>query len=167
MPNIQYQITGYELIREALAELDDNPLHAWDAYPCLEWKRYRDAHGYGALTIKRKVWLVHRIAYELAVGAIPEGLDILHHCDNPPCFRPIHLFPGTHADNMHDMYAKGRRIAARGEGQHLAKLNAEQIPLIRKLNKQGIGQRKLAAQFGVTKNAIMLIVHRRTWKHID
>ena len=58
----------------------------------------------------------HHLAWEVANGPIPDGLWVLHHCDNPPCcetepsdeYPDGHLFLGTHADNMADMAAKGR-----------------------------------------------------------
>jgi hypothetical protein len=56
----------------------------------------------------------HRVAYELAVGAIPHGMMVCHHCDNPPCCNPTHLFVGTHSDNAKDMVAKGRKRGGRG-----------------------------------------------------
>jgi hypothetical protein len=46
--------------------------------------------------------------WEIATGPIPDGLYVLHRCDNPPCFNPDHLFLGTPMDNMRDKMAKGR-----------------------------------------------------------
>ncbi len=75
---------------------------------CWVWIGALDTLGYGHLTIKRKLRLAHRVSWELANGSIPDGLHVLHHCDNPPCVNPSHLFLGTHLDNMRDMIAKGR-----------------------------------------------------------
>jgi len=61
---------------------------------------------------------VHRVAWELTSGPIPDGMQVLHACDNPPCFNPEHLFLGTRSDNMVDMVSKGRAVnpvAALGE----------------------------------------------------
>jgi hypothetical protein len=64
--------------------------------------------GYGRLEIKGKIFAAHRISYELANGPIPDGLFVLHRCDNPPCVNPHHLFLGTQKDNIGDASAKGR-----------------------------------------------------------
>jgi len=94
------------------AKVDKNgPVHPVLGTPCWIWTGARIRHGHGVLggpgQYGRKV-LVHRFSYELQVGPIPDEMEICHHCDNPPCVRPSHLFPGTHQQNMADSIAKGR-----------------------------------------------------------
>jgi len=83
---------------------------------CLEWQRATNASGYGAIGVSGKTVGTHRVAWVLANGPIPPGMDVLHHCDNPPCcetdpseaYPDGHLFLGTQADNNADMSTKGR-----------------------------------------------------------
>jgi len=77
---------------------------------CWEWPGFRNngKWPYGFFTLDGEQMPAHRAAWILAYGPIPDGIFILHRCDNPPCVRPSHLFAGTPLDNMRDMIAKGR-----------------------------------------------------------
>jgi hypothetical protein len=75
---------------------------------CWIWRGYRNAFGYGRVWFRYRRAYPHRVAWELQHGPIPEGLSVLHRCDNPACVRPSHLRLGTQADNIRDCVAKGR-----------------------------------------------------------
>lgn len=103
----------------------------------------------------------HRLAYELAHGPIPEGLVVMHLCDNPRCARVEHLRVGTQADNIHDSIQKGRYNAFGRQ-----RLNAEQVREIRALAASGKRQKDIAAMFGVARNTVSGIVLRTSWQHV-
>lgn len=78
---------------------------------CIEWTGSRNRAGYGSISVGGRTEgrrSTHRLAWELTNGSIPDGMQILHHCDNPPCCNPAHLFLGTRSENMADMISKGR-----------------------------------------------------------
>ena len=75
---------------------------------CWIWTASRTDRGYGSFGLDGKVRRAHRVAYELAVGPIPDGMSILHACDNPPCVNPAHLRVGTQVQNMADELVRGR-----------------------------------------------------------
>lgn len=66
---------------------------------CLEWTGCTNSRGYGCISIDGTIYLAHRVAYELAIGPIPEGLTIDHLCRNKLCLHPAHLEAVTGAEN--------------------------------------------------------------------
>lgn len=135
---------------------------------CWNWNAGRFESGYGAFGLCKKLVKAHRVSFKLHKGEIPEGLMVLHSCDNRRCVNPDHLFAGTHQDNMEDRKKKGRAIGAnKGEAHHLAKLSTEDVLKIRKAYEAGYTtHRELAAQFNVSDSAIGLILNRTNWKHL-
>lgn len=95
---------------------------------CWEWQGCRADFGHGKIGLSDgKNALVHRVVYERMVGPIPDGLLVCHHCDNPPCCNPEHLFVGTHKDNSEDMVKKGRSWDRSGLKNPNVKLTREKI----------------------------------------
>ena len=86
--------------------------------PCIEWDKYRNPKGYGHRTFNGKVFLAHRAAWIDVNGDIPDGLCVLHKCDNPPCVNVEHLFLGTRGDNNRDCVRKGRYKSFNGNKTH-------------------------------------------------
>lgn len=111
----------------------------------------------------------HRVSWELHFGPIPDGLEVLHSCDNPPCVRPAHLFLGTQATNIVDMDTKGRghRVRLVGEQHGMAKLTRAQAMEIRRLHARGHQISAIAKQFGVTWTTIKGIVIGRLWASLQ
>jgi len=134
---------------------------------CWEWTGSRARKGYGRLGVPHGTpSLAHRISWEIHFGPIPDGLCVLHHCDNPPCSNPAHLWIGSKADNNRDMRAKGRsRITHhRGESHPRAKLTRTDVDAIRLSYVPWRTTRKsLAKQYGVSESAIKAILSGRNW----
>jgi DNA modification methylase len=138
---------------------------------CWTWTASRDIQGYGrfALNAKKRNVYAHRLAWELANGPIPDGMHVLHYCDNPPCVRPAHLFIGSHADNMRDMAAKGRGSSNGqvGEARYNAKLTDDIVREARELREQGWRYVDLAARYGVGASSISAAVRGVKWSHVE
>jgi hypothetical protein len=141
----------------AKTKIEDDPNVCW------EWQANK-VHGYGRIRFHGKSIGAHRLSYLLNCEEIPDGLDVLHTCDNPGCVNPKHLFLGTHTQNMQDMIQKGRGNKARGENGGASKLTEIDVVTIRKRYAAGgISQRQLAKEYNITRNTLFCIVSNKTW----
>ena len=130
---------------------------------CLEWNGFcipagKNSLGYGQVYFNKKSNYTHRLAYELFVGEIPKGMNVLHKCDNPKCGKPEHLFLGTQMDNSKDKCAKGRQPKGETHGQ--SKLTEEAVLVIRSSN---LKQKDLAIMFSVSQQQISRVQKKDRW----
>jgi hypothetical protein len=132
-------------------------------------------YGHGMIGVKRagaktRMMMSHRLAWELHKGPIPDGLNVLHHCDMKGCVNPEHLFLGTHQDNMDDKVRKGRQAKgdklahprAKGERNGNSRLTLDEVLAIREMEGP---QRPIAAKFGVTQALVSKIKRKEVWAH--
>lgn len=119
----------------------------------------KKGHQYGIIMVSGVLHYAHRLSYELHTGQHPGDLLVCHHCDNPPCVNPEHLFLGTSQDNSTDMVSKGRSLSGRPRLEN-RKLSDEQVAEIRRRHAKGFPTGWLAKDYGVNPRYIrMLIAH--------
>lgn len=131
---------------------------------CWEWKAAR-AYGYGRIGAGGTygpALMAHRVSWEIHYGAIPEGMNVLHHCDNPACVNPEHLFLGTHADNVADKVRKGR--GADRERHGMARLTEAHVLEIRAAVSDGQLLRIVAKRYGISESQVSMIARGLRWR---
>ncbi len=138
---------------------------------CWGWAGSKDQNGYGKIGEGGRGGrdlLAHRVSWELSHGPIPNGLCVLHRCDNPECVNPLHLFLGTQTDNNADMHAKGRGSGGRfyGSAHPNAKLDEAAVREIRQARAEGARLATLAKRFGVLESTISHIARGKGWPHV-
>lgn len=147
---------------------------------CWPWSGASLPRGYGKITdVAGRTLLAHRVAWELEHGEIPAGMLVLHHCDNPRCCNPAHLYVGTYADNSADALSRGRMprgdghysrrfpsLVSRGEGHTFARLTDEDIPSVFVLRAAGWSIRRIARYFNIAANSIKVILNGTGWRHV-
>lgn len=120
-------------------------------HECWTWQGYCDPDGYGEIRVEGKKWRTHRFSWYLQNGDIPEGAMICHHCDNPPCVNPSHLFVSNNQGNMDDMRWKGR--AKRGTS-----LDPKLIEEILMMRREGKTYKVISQRCGVSLSTAHRIV---------
>ena len=162
---------------------------------CWEWTGDLFNSGYGRIRVIKQE-PAHRVAFRNMVAPIPEGMCVLHKCDNPKCVRPDHLFLGTRDVNNKDRASKGRsargsnhgtytmpesrptgkrngrythpETTARGEGNGKSKLTEDKVLRMRYLYRiPGVTQQLLADEFDSSPGNVYAVLSGRTWKHVD
>lgn len=127
---------------------------------CWNWIGLKRPHGYGRTSIKGKSIDAHRASWLIHNGEIPDGMCVLHKCDNPSCVNPAHLFLGTHLDNTLDMFSKGRANCPPRKVSH------EQVREIKRLRAENRTSHKdLADQFGISRALVCCILRGKRRTH--
>lgn len=141
---------------------------------CWTWIGFKSTRGYGQITTNKVPEGAHRVSWKIHHGPIPDGLFVLHKCDNPPCVNPSHLFVGTPRENMLDKVRKGRqnregcvnKNPRRGSSNPSAKLLEGDVSRIRAMIKDRVPQREIAESFGVSRDTIYKISKGVLWSHV-
>ena len=141
---------------------------------CWGWKGSIARGGYPVMSCRPEIGpdRGHRASWVIHNGKIPEGLFVCHHCDNPICTNPEHLWLGTQKENNDDKIAKCRENNIppphkKGIENGASKLTEEQVIEIKKLLKEGKSTYFIGPFFGVSKTTILRIKKGTHWKHVE
>lgn len=138
--------------------------HVEKSNDCWNWVGGKDGGGYGCFSSSMmKERKSHRISWILHYGEIPNGMHILHHCDNPSCVNPNHLFIGKNVDNVRDKIRKGRIGDFSGTRNGMCKLTENEVLNIRKLHDEGVSYRMLSKKFNIGMTQIGRIIRKESW----
>lgn len=133
---------------------------------CWEWTGSLTHNGYGSIWFMGYTCRAHRVSYLIHCGPVPDGMCVLHRCDNRKCCNPSHLYLGDWNENMQDMKAKGRAKHPKGEEHQFAKLTEDAVIEIRTLLAAGKTDVEVGAQFGISKSHASQIGRGIKWKHV-
>ena len=156
------------------------PAHKPELGKCWLWTA-ATCRGYGKFQIgghSGKLYIATRVSYFIHTEQQPDPFHTLHHCDNPACVNPKHLWLGTDADNAQDCKSKGRNFIVegdscpyekrqRGSEVPMAKLDEEKVMRILELIKQGVPNKDIAIMFNMSRPPISFIKTGKTWKHVQ
>lgn len=135
---------------------------------CWPWTRGQLAGGYGSFRFSDRNHGAHRVSWTLTHGGIPEGMCVCHHCDNPPCCNPRHLFLDSNEGNIADRVAKSRTRtgASCGSAHGMSRLTEAAVLEIRSRDRHIATVKELAVKHGVSETCIRDAHRGKTWKHV-
>jgi hypothetical protein len=141
-----------------------------DPNGCWEWLAGKFSDGYGTFAVRVEDGSMvseraHRVSFEMHYGPIPDGMQVLHDCDNRPCVRPDHIYAGTHEDNMRDRDKRNR--TSRGEQIGTSRLTELDVRQMRNRRIHGDSYDELAIRFGVVPAYVRAVCAGRSWKHLQ
>jgi hypothetical protein len=129
---------------------------------CVLWTRAKRERGYGVVYTSGEIRRTNVLSWEISNSRkVPEGLEVCHSCDNPPCINPRHLFIGTHLQNMRDAQRKLRM--QQGEGHYRSRLTVDTVRAIRLSNKTN---KEISGELGLHRSHVSVIRSRKIWKSL-
>lgn len=130
---------------------------------CWIWMNFCNPKGYGMFHVisGKSMRLSHCVSHELFKGEIPKGLLVCHHCDNPFCVNPEHLFLGTNLDNIKDKVRKGRQL-----NKNLKLSNQDAIEMVTRF-KNGENATDLAEEYGIYRATVYSIAYGKSRKNLQ
>jgi hypothetical protein len=134
----------------------------WKGSTSSKWNYGQYRYNMNRIRAHRASWIIHN-------GPIPEGIHVLHRCDNYICANPEHLFLGTNLDNIKDMLKKNRHptIGKSGEENIASKLTWDKVKKIREISADSslkLSQRKIGEMFNISQAVISLILLNKIWR---
>lgn len=137
---------------------------------CIEHDGPRNATGYGIVHERGRTWLAHRLAWEQAHGPIPDGMNVLHRCDNRPCVNVEHLELGTHVENMRQMRERGRSPRSPGERNGRATIGestARTVKMLLREDRERWTIDRIAEELGISRHIVADISKGKSWRHVS
>lgn len=135
---------------------------------CALWTGAVTDRGYGTYKLESGVQTsIHRIAYIVYHGSIPDGLVVMHSCNNKLCIAEAHLVAGTQQQNHLDSLADGLFVPPHGEEHWAAVLDADLVRYIRSKASEGRRARDISLEVGIARQTVQDVIARRTWKHVE
>lgn len=128
--------------------------------------------GYGVANINKKTFMAHRVAYEVAKGPIPNGMVVLHNCDNLSCINPDHLWSGPHPgkpprfSGTEHWRSKYPHLIKRGEDHPNALMSDEKIIQLRRDYVAGLDRETICLKYNITVDVMQDYTGGRRWRHL-